>query len=174
MKPTTKRPNVLLLLTDMQRADTIGALGNPHMRTPNLDRLVREGTAFTRCFTPSPVCVPARYALHYGRWPQHTGCTYNGDGDQVKDDGSSYVGHLNRAGYRTHCVGKTHFAPLEGIRDFQTRETQGEIVEHVEGDDYLKFLHAAGYRHVSDPHGVRSDWYYLPQTAMTISRCGVP
>ena len=53
----SSRPNVLILFTDMQRADTIHGLGNPVIRTPNLDRLVKEGTAFTSCYTPSPVCV---------------------------------------------------------------------------------------------------------------------
>ena len=56
-------PNVLILFTDMQRADTIRALGNPVIRTPNLDRLATEGTAFTSCYTPSPVCVSARCSM---------------------------------------------------------------------------------------------------------------
>ena len=59
-------PNILLITTDQQRADTIAALGNPTIQTPTLDRLVQEGTAFTRCYTPSPVCVPARHAPRYG------------------------------------------------------------------------------------------------------------
>ena len=68
-----RRPNVLVVFTDMQRADTIAALGNPVIRTPNLDRLVREGTAFTSCYTPSPVCVAARCSMHYGLYPRRTG-----------------------------------------------------------------------------------------------------
>ena len=58
------RPNILLIFTDMQRADTIAALGNPVIRTPALDRLVREGTAFDSAYSPSPVCVPARWCMH--------------------------------------------------------------------------------------------------------------
>ena len=72
-----KQPNILLLFTDMQRFDTIGALGNPVIRTPHLDRLVREGTAFTAAYTPSPVCVPARCSMHYGRYPARTGVADN-------------------------------------------------------------------------------------------------
>ena len=56
----SQRPNILHLFTDQQRFDTIAALGNSPIRTPNLDRLVREGTAFTRAYSPSPECVPAR------------------------------------------------------------------------------------------------------------------
>ena len=50
-------PNILILFTDMQRADTIHALGNEIISTPHLDRLAREGVSFTSCYSPSPVCV---------------------------------------------------------------------------------------------------------------------
>ena len=74
-----KRPNILFLFTDQQRFDTIAALGNPFIKTPALDRLAREGTAFTRCYSPSPVCVPARASVHTGRYPCRTGVYENGD-----------------------------------------------------------------------------------------------
>ncbi len=65
------RPNVLILLADDQRTDTIAALGNPHIRTPNLDRLVRQGTVFSRAYcmgsTQGAVCVPSRAMLMTGR-----------------------------------------------------------------------------------------------------------
>ena len=67
------KPNILILFTDMQRADTIHALGNDVIKTPNIDRLVAEGTSFTNCFSPSPVCIPARCCMHYGVYPQKTG-----------------------------------------------------------------------------------------------------
>lgn len=66
-----KSPNILLIFTDMQRADTIHALNNPVIKTPNLDRLVHEGSAFSSCYSPSPVCVPARCCMHYGLYPQN-------------------------------------------------------------------------------------------------------
>lgn len=164
-----RRPNILFIFTDMQRADTIGALGNPVIRTPSLDRLVREGTAFTRCFTPSPVCLPARYSLHYGRWPHHTGCTDNSEGGRVRIDDTSYVARLGRAGYRTHGIGKTHFAPRDDeLHGFHSRETQtdgGMLTSGYDPDDYVRHLRASGYGHVIDVHGRFADWYYLPQVA---------
>ncbi len=67
----TKRPNVLVLFADDQRADTIAALGNSHIRTPNLDRLVSQGTSFTRAYCmgslQGAVCVPSRAMLLTGR-----------------------------------------------------------------------------------------------------------
>ena len=79
--------HILMLLTDQQRYDTISALGNPHIQTPNLDALARDSVVFERCITPSPVCVPARLSLMSGQYPASTGCnnnntdkTYNGSG----------------------------------------------------------------------------------------------
>jgi len=55
------RPDILFIMTDQQRFDTIAALGNSHVHTPNLDRLVRRGIAFSNAYATCPVCVAARY-----------------------------------------------------------------------------------------------------------------
>ena len=70
------RPNILWICTDQQRYDTIGALGNEHIRTPNIDRLVGEGTAFTHAFCQSPICTPSRASFLTGMYPSSVhGCT---------------------------------------------------------------------------------------------------
>src|SRR6187401_167675 len=75
----TSLPNILLLIADDQRPDTIAALGNPHIQTPHLDDLVRRGTAFTRATCAHPLCYPSRAELL-------TGCTgvRNGTFSQLK------------------------------------------------------------------------------------------
>ena len=165
-----KQPNVLLLFTDQQRADTVGALGNPVIRTPHLDRLCAEGTAFTSAYSPSPVCVPARCSLHYGQYPARTGCYDNGF--RMPEDGrQSFMDALTDAGYRTHGIGKCHFTPdRDGLRGFQTRERQEELVPSPDDDDYLKFLFDAGFDHICDPNGVRGEMYYVPQIAQMPAR----
>ena len=72
-----KRPNVLYIMCDQFRWDCIAALGNPYVRTPNLDRLAARGLSFSRAYSTCPVCVPARYTLRTGREPWHTGCYAN-------------------------------------------------------------------------------------------------
>ena len=57
------RPNILYIMTDQQRFDTIRALGNPDIYTPNMDRLVRRGLAFSNAYSTCPVCVAARYTI---------------------------------------------------------------------------------------------------------------
>ncbi len=152
-------PNILLLFTDQQRADTIAALGNPVIKTPALDALVREGTSFTHAYTPSPVCVPARHALITGRPPHCTGMV-----DNVEDSAParSIMEVLAACDYQTHGVGKMHFTGSDPRRawGFGSRDYSEELDPT---DDYLRFLAANGYGHVIDPHGFRSEYYYLPQ-----------
>ena len=69
-------PNILLLMTDQQRADALGISGG-WAPTPNLDRLAAEGTRFSNCITTSPVCIPARLSLATGLYPHHTGVWQN-------------------------------------------------------------------------------------------------
>lgn len=162
MKSDGNVPNILLIMTDQQRFDTIGALGNPFIQTPNIDRLVAEGTSFTSAYTPSPVCVPARCALMYGRYPLYTGCLENNY--PMPEQGKSFADYLSEAGYRTHAVGKRHFTPdPQAKRGFQTIESQEELVDAVEDDDYLLYLRNQGLSEVYEPFGVRGEAYYVPQ-----------
>lgn len=159
----SRRPNILHLFTDQQRFDTINALGNPLIKTPGLDRLAREGTAFVKAYTPSPVCVPARASLHVGRYPWRTGCYDNGD-PWPDETAPAIPSVLGQAGYRTHAIGKCHFQPdLYALRGFQSRETMEELVEKPEKDDYLRYLRENHCGQVQDLHGLRGDFYYLPQ-----------
>ncbi len=109
-------PNIILIITDQQRADTINALGSPWMITPNLDRLVREGTAFTKCYTTSPVCVAARASLFTGYYPHSTGIFTNFQAWEP-----TWIQDLADSGY--HCVnmGKMHINPYDRLGGFHQR-----------------------------------------------------
>lgn len=100
-------PNVLFLLTDDQRPDTVHALGNAIIRTPSLDGLVKGGTAFVRAVSPNPLCVPSRAEIL-------TGCT--GFRNGIFPDYSSRLNPrltlwpeaMRAAGYHSWYVGKWH------------------------------------------------------------------
>jgi arylsulfatase len=110
-----KQPNILWYCTDQQRFDTIGALGNPHVRTPVIDSLVRDGVAFTHTYCQSPICTPSRSSLMTGLYPSRLHNTRNGNGtfpehpplitrliaDAGYDGGLVGKFHLQSAGYRT-------------------------------------------------------------------------
>ncbi len=157
------RPNVLLIMTDQQRADTLAATGNGLIRTPVLDRLCREGVRFDRCYSPSPVCVPAGTAVITGMLPHRNGCTDNGG--RPVGGRPTLMELLAGAGYERRAIGKMHFSPARSARGFDSMELSEEIPGSPEVDDYLTFLHARGFAHVHEPHGVRSDMYYIPQVS---------
>ncbi len=152
-------PNILFIFTDQQRFDTISALGAPIIKTPALDQLVRDGISFLRCYTPSPVCVSARYALLTGKPPHVTGCV---DNKAIEQSHPTFIERLRDRGYRTHGVGKMHFVPnATDLRGFQTRD----FSEPFGNDDYKKFLVGKGFGYIDEPFGVRSEYYYLPQVS---------
>jgi arylsulfatase A-like enzyme len=110
------RPNILFVITDQQRFDTINALGYGHAITPNLDRLVREGTAFTRTYVTSPSCAPSRASLFTGLYAHSLGVLRNDD-----PWNHSWVEQLAEAGYRCVSVGKMHTYPYEVSAGFHER-----------------------------------------------------
>ena len=77
MIKATEKPNIILIMTDQQRFDSIAALGATWMHTPNLDHLVGEGVSFVNCFVNSPVCVASRASLFAGKYPYKTGVFHN-------------------------------------------------------------------------------------------------
>ena len=155
------KPNILFFFTDMQRADTIHALGNPIIKTPNLDRLVKEGTAFTNCYSPSPVCIPARCCMQYGIYPQKTGLFVNGR--MMDDNDKSFAEILNQTGYKTQSIGKCHFTPdAQANRGFQNRIIQEECKNDRKQDDYIAYLEDNNLDYF-EPHGARGEMYYIPQ-----------
>ena len=109
-------PNIILIMTDQQRADTIGALGAPWMKTPHLDRLAGEGAAFTECFVTSPVCVGARASLFTGKYPH--GCQVFSNFQPWQP---TWVSSLAGQGYHCVNIGKMHINPYDAPGGFHQR-----------------------------------------------------
>lgn len=101
-------PNILFIMSDQYRYDYLGALGADHVRTPNLDRLIREGTAFTQCCSNSPICAPARIGLATGMQPARLGARDNAA--FLPHRIPTYYQRLRDHGYRVGCVGKLDLA----------------------------------------------------------------
>lgn len=131
----SQRPNVVLLMTDQQTIAALSAAGNPHVRTPNLDRLAREGMRFENSWCASPVCGPSRSSLLTGCYPTTSGVEYNGQSMRAE---SPTVGELFRnAGYETAWAGKWHLpAAYPGIR-IPGRDSKQPM--SARGFDFLPF-----------------------------------
>jgi arylsulfatase A-like enzyme len=106
-------PNILWICTDQQRYDTVGALGNPAIHTPNLDRLAREGVAFTRAYCQSPVCTPSRASFLTGMYPSTIHACGNGN-DRWSGAAPLVSRLLADAGYDCALSGKLHLSAAHG------------------------------------------------------------
>ena len=115
-KSIVTKPHIILVMTDQQRFDTIAATGHPYMKTPDLDRLVREGIYFDNCFINAPSCVPSRAALFSGLYPHASGVLKNGQHWQ-----KTWVSNLGDAGYHCVNVGKMHTIPYDAKAGFHER-----------------------------------------------------
>ncbi len=99
-------PNVLVIITDQQRADHVGFGGNQVVQTPNLDALAARSMVFDRAYVGNPVCSPNRATILTGRWPTSHGVIFN---DRALEWGSeTFVRPLRANGYRTALIGKSH------------------------------------------------------------------
>ena len=107
----------LLIHTDQQRWDALGANGNPLIHTPNLDRLAAQGVCFDHCFSQSPVCMPSRISLLTGQYPSTLGMQHMAV--PVPEDTTMVQHILGGYGYVTACIGKVHFLPHSN-RDHRT------------------------------------------------------
>lgn len=105
------KPNILFVFTDDQAVDTIHALGNSEIHTPNFDRLVNSGTTFTHCYNMgswSPaICVASRAMLLSGRSVWRAQKIYD-TAEQEREAGRWWPSYLKQAGYRTYLSGKWH------------------------------------------------------------------
>lgn len=101
------RPNILWYCTDQQRFDTIGALGNNHVKTPTIDSLVREGVSFINTYCQSPICTPSRASLMTGLYPSKARNTRNGN-DTFPDDIPLITKLIADSGYTCGLIGKFH------------------------------------------------------------------
>jgi arylsulfatase len=115
--PRRSRPNILFLMTDQHRADCLGAAGNRAIRTPNLDRIAREGAIFTRAYSSTPTCTPARTALLTGLSPWHHGML--GMTAMAERYPLEKPRALRDAGYYTIAIGKQHFHPARNGHGYE-------------------------------------------------------
>jgi N-acetylglucosamine-6-sulfatase len=127
-----KRPNVLVILTDDQRADAIGLGGSKHLKTPNIDRLGKEGVHFRNFFCTTSLCSPSRASILSGLYAHTHGVTDNFT--EYPTGFKSFPMVLQGAGYDTAYIGKWHMGedndePRPGFDWFVTHKGQGKYFD---------------------------------------------
>jgi arylsulfatase A-like enzyme len=150
-----RRPNLVFILSDDQRFDTMGCAGNRIIRTPNMDALARGGVRFKNAFVTTPICAASRATLLTGLYERTHRFTFSTP--PIKDAfvHDSYPARLRQAGYRTGFVGKIgvltekgadarmfdYFRPLDRTPYFKKQPDGSErFLEDILGDRAVEFL----------------------------------
>jgi len=171
-----RKPNILFVMCDQQRADTIAALGNAHIYTPNMDRLVRRGASFVNGYSTCPVCVPARYTIRTGCEPPTTTIYENapqapvsGQADDMEARCRPYLARtMAKLGYRTFGIGKFHTLPWDEELGYEVHLHTEELYgtpEQRSRDGFGGFIgrEHPEYDWIEMLHGERTEMYYMPQ-----------
>jgi arylsulfatase A-like enzyme len=154
-EPAGSRPNLVFLLTDDQRWDTLGCAGNRVISTPNIDALARRGVRFRNAFVTTPICAASRASLFTGLYERTHRYTFATPPLGERHVELSYPARLKQAGYRTGFVGKfgvgvekgserrmfDSFVPLNRT-PYMKKQPDGteRWVEDIAGDRAVEFL----------------------------------
>ena len=136
------RPNIILILTDDQAPNMTGFEGHPLVKTPNLDRLAREGVHFTRCYTPTPQDKPSLACILTGKYPHTTGVT--AEDQSLPQSTDTFTAELKRVGYACGIVGRWSLAPEStdapgfGLVDYVATDDSTSTDSHT--DKAIRFI----------------------------------
>lgn len=154
------QPNIVLIMADQLRADFLGCYGAGFVRTPHIDSLAAQGVCYTRAYSTSPICVPARASLLTGMNAIQNGVTSNSQWlrPDLRALGiKTWPERLAEAGYYTAAVGKMHFYPWDSHHGFQYKvAAEDKRWIHIR-DDYYRFLREHGFRKL---HGSEHEGYF--------------
>ncbi|MGC8805452.1 MAG: sulfatase-like hydrolase/transferase, partial [Candidatus Ratteibacteria bacterium] len=133
-----KMPNILLITSDQQHYNTLGCT-NPEIKTPNLDKLAKQGIRFTRAYCTNPTCTPSRASLITGKYPgQHGAWSL---GTKLPETEPTVGKYLSCADYRTVLIGKAHFQPLKHTPEYPSIESN-PLMQNL---DFWKKFHGPFY-----------------------------
>ena len=113
---SSKKPNIVVYLSDDHGWEYLGCYGNTHIQTPYLDSLAEDGIRLTHAFTPTPTCAPSRSTLYTGLYPARHGAM--GNHTECHSYLTALPNTLRELGYRVAIAGKTHVKP-ETLFDFE-------------------------------------------------------
>ncbi|VAW18517.1 Arylsulfatase [hydrothermal vent metagenome] len=151
-----KQPHIIFIMTDQQRADALGCMGNGAVITPNIDKIAENGVMFINGYSSVPSCTPARSGLLTGLSPWHHGML--GYGRVARKYKYEMPRMLREAGYYTFGIGKMHWFPQKALHGFHGTLTDesGRVEQDGCISDYHDWfkLHAPG----QDPDRTGIGW----------------
>ncbi len=149
------RPNILFILVDDQRNDELGCAGDPLIKTPNIDRLARQGVRFENMFVTTSICAASRASIFTGLTERSHGFTF-GKPPICRDDvATSYPALLKKAGYRTGFFGKFG-VNVEGSKPRQGKTDMFDDFAQLHRSPFFKKQPDGSLRHVDEIVGDRA------------------
>lgn len=138
-KAAASKPNILFLMADQHRGDCLG-VEDAAVRTPNLDRLAREGARFTAAYSSTPSCTPARAGLLTGMSPWNHGML--GYGRVAERYPVEMPRRMKAAGYHAFAIGKLHYAPQRNLHGYDGAllDESGRVEAPGFESDYRKWF----------------------------------
>src|SRR5262249_44428310 len=110
------RPNIVFILVDDLRWDELGIAGHPFIKTPNIDRIGKEGVIFRNAFMTTPLCSPSRASFLTGQYAHTHGITDNVDRSAASHQLVTFPRLLHQSGYETAFIGKWHMGNDDTLR----------------------------------------------------------
>jgi len=142
------RPNFVFILIDDLRFNALGCVGHPFVKTPNIDRIAREGATFTNAFVTTPLCSPSRASYLTGRYVRSHKVLGNGDNAALSHQLVTWPRLLHDAGYETGYAGKWHMgtddSPRPGFDRWVSFRGQGVYIDPPLNVDGQR-IQATGY-----------------------------
>ncbi|MBN2001357.1 sulfatase [candidate division KSB1 bacterium] len=149
-----QKPNILVLLTDDQRWDTLKSTGNPQIQTPNMDRLAQQGVLFHKAFVTTSICMTSRASIFLGQYLRRHGINDFNTDFRSEQLALSYPMQFKKHGYRTGSIGKygvganlpetayDFWRGVPGQPKYETQDEQGNPIHSTRlfGHQVLDFL----------------------------------
>jgi N-acetylglucosamine-6-sulfatase len=142
------RPNIVFILIDDLRWDELGIAGHPYIKTPNIDRIGKEGAIFRNAFMTTPLCSPSRASFLTGQYAHTHGITDNVDRSAASHQLRTFPNLLHQSGYETAFIGKWHMGnddtPRPGFDRWVSFKGQGTYL-NAELNEDGKSIKSSGY-----------------------------
>lgn len=142
------RPNIVFILIDDLRWDELGCAGHPFIKTPNIDRIARDGAFFRNAFMTTPLCSPSRASFLTGQYAHTHGITSNVDRSAASHQLVTFPRLLHQSGYETAFIGKWHMgnddSPRPGFDRWVSFKGQGTYYDPYINEDG-KSVRPSGY-----------------------------